>query len=121
MRSSALAPVFVVFLATHAFAQSPPPPQNPQNPPAAAGEAGKKPTRNFPSALAHNLWDDVKHLPRQNSVYWLAGGGAAALAIHPLDDDINRHFAGSGAADAFWMYSAASSRSASVSFGRSWV
>ena len=67
MRSSALAPVFVVFLATHAFAQSPPPPQNPQNPPAAAGEAGKKPTRNFPSALAHNLWDDVKHLPRQNS------------------------------------------------------
>jgi hypothetical protein len=42
----------------------------------------------------HNLGDDIKHLPRQNSVYWLAGGGAAALAVHPFDDNINRHFAG---------------------------
>lgn len=103
MRSSALAPVFLLFLSAQVFAQNPPPPpQDPQKPPAAAGEEGKKPTRNFSSALVHNLWDDVKHLPRQNSVYWLAGGGAAALAIHPLDDDINRHFAGSGATDAFW-------------------
>jgi len=103
MRSSALATVFVLFLSSSAFAQNPPPPpQDPQKPPAATGEQGEKPTRNFPSALVHNLWDDVKHLPRQNSVYWLAGGGAAALAIHPLDDNINRHFAGSGAADAFW-------------------
>ena len=103
MRSSTLAPVFILFLSTQVLAQNPPPPpQDPQKPPAAAGEEGKKPTRNFPSSLVHNLWDDVKHLPRQNSVYWLAGGGAAALAIHPLDDNINRHFAGSGATDAFW-------------------
>ena len=27
-----------------------------------------------------------KHLPRWNSFYWLAGAGAAALAIHPADD-----------------------------------
>jgi len=103
MRSSALAPILALFLSTQLFAQNPPPPpQDPQKPPAAAGEEGKKPTRKFPSALAHNLWDDAKHLPRQNSVYWLAGGGAAALAVHPLDDNINRHFAGSGATDAFW-------------------
>src|SRR5205085_4180296 len=51
-----------------------------QKPPAAVGEqeAGK-PTRGFFGALFHNLGDDVKHLPRMNSVYWLAGGAAAAL------------------------------------------
>ena len=102
MRSSALIVVFAL-LPSGVFAQNPPPPPpDPQNPPAAVGEQGEKPTRNFFSALVHNLGDDVKHLPRQNSVYWLAGGGAAALAIHPLDDNINAHFAGTGAADAFW-------------------
>ena len=30
-----------------------------------------KPTRNFPSALVHNLGDDFKHMPRRNSCYWL--------------------------------------------------
>src|SRR5262245_41832803 len=102
MRSSALV-VLVALIPTGVFAQNPPPPPpDPQKPPAATGEEGKKPTRNFASALVHNLGDDIKHLPRQNSVYWLAGGGAAALAIHPLDDNINAHFAGSGATDAFW-------------------
>jgi membrane-associated phospholipid phosphatase len=102
MRSSALALVFTL-LSTGAFAQNPPaPPADPQKPPAAVGEEGKKPTRNFASALVHNLGDDVKHLPRLNSVYWLAGGGALALAVHPADDNINRHFAGSGSADKFW-------------------
>ena len=102
MRSSALIAVFAL-LPTGAFAQNPPPPPpDPQKPPAAVGEEGKKPTRNFASALVHNLGDDVKHLPRWNTVYWLAGGGAAALAIHPEDDEINRHFAGSGSTDKFW-------------------
>ena len=102
MRKTAFAVLFT-FLSTGALAQNPPPPPtDPQKPPAAVGEQNKKPTRNFFSALVHNLGDDVKHMPRQNSVYWLAGGGAAALAIHPLDDNINAHFAGSGTADAFW-------------------
>jgi membrane-associated phospholipid phosphatase len=102
MRSSALIVVFAL-LPAGAFAQNPPPPPpDPQKPPAAVGEEGKKPTRNFASALVHNLGDDIKHLPRQNSIYWLAGGSAAALAIHPLDDNVNGHFAGSGATDAFW-------------------
>ena len=60
-----------------------------QGPPAAVGEDTAKPTRGFLSALAHNLGDDLKHMPRWNTVYWLAGGGAAALAIHPKDPDIN--------------------------------
>lgn len=102
MRLSALIVVFAL-LPTGAFAQNPPPPPpDPQKPPAATGEEGKKPTRNFASALVHNLGDDIKHLPRWNTVYWLAGGGAAALAIHPFDDNINEHFAGSGGTDAFW-------------------
>lgn len=55
----------------------------------------QKPTRGFMEALGHNLVDDVKHLPRRNSVYWLVGGGIAALAVHPLDDDLNRRLLGS--------------------------
>jgi membrane-associated phospholipid phosphatase len=102
MRHTALLLVLAL-LPSGVFAQNPPPPpKDPQKPPAAIGEEPKKPTRNFFSALVHNLGDDVKHMPRQNSIYWLAGGGAAALAIHPLDDNINGHFAGSGTADAFW-------------------
>jgi len=60
-----------------------------QQPPAAVGEEGNKPTRGFLSALAHNLGDDIKHMPRRNSLYWLAGGGALALAVHSEDADIN--------------------------------
>ena len=71
-----------------------------QKPPAAIGEQGEKETRNFFSALVHNLGDDLKHMPRRNSYYWLAAGGVGALAIHPADDDINAHLEGSS--DAFW-------------------
>src|SRR6266699_1759856 len=56
-----------------------------QQPVAAVGEAATKPTRGFFSALGHNLADDVKHIPRRNSVYWMAGGVAAAYAVHPID------------------------------------
>src|SRR5204862_3296254 len=52
-------------------------------------------SRSFLSALGHNLLDDVKHLPRRNSVYWAAGGGALAWAVHPADARLNRHFRGS--------------------------
>jgi len=71
-------------------------------PPAAVGEASAKPTRGFFAALGHNLVDDVKHIPRRNSAYWLAGGTALALAVHPQDGEINRHFLGSDTADAFF-------------------
>jgi membrane-associated phospholipid phosphatase len=64
-----------------------------QNPPAAAGE-GAKPTRGFFSSLGHNLGDDVKHIPRRNSVYWLAGGIGLAYAVHPIDKSFNQHLIG---------------------------
>jgi membrane-associated phospholipid phosphatase len=56
-----------------------------------------KRTRGFFSALYHNVVDDVKHLPRRNSIYFLAGGGALALAVHPIDHSFNAHLEGSGA------------------------
>jgi len=83
--------------------QKPPDPTDPgQKPPAAVGEKGTKPTRSFFPALIHNLGDDVKHLPRKNSAYFLVGGGALALAIHPEDNKINRRLEGSGNAERFF-------------------
>jgi membrane-associated phospholipid phosphatase len=70
-----------------------------QKPPAAVGEAGVKPTRGFVSALGHNLVDDLKHIPRRNSAYWLAGGTALAFAVHGEDGKINRRLAGNSTAD----------------------
>jgi len=61
----------------------------------------EKPTRGFISALGHNLVDDIKHLPRRNSVFWLMGGGAAAIAVHPIDDDVNRRLLGSDLSNSF--------------------
>ena len=74
-----------------------PPPQV-----ASTGEEGKKPTLRFFPALGHGLVDDLKHLPRWNTVYWFAGGGALALAVHPKDPSINRRLAGSAAVNRFW-------------------
>ena len=69
--------------------QPPTPDPDDQTPTLAAKESPAKPTRGFFSALFHNLGDDVKHMPRMNSVYWLAGGAALAAAVHPADDSIN--------------------------------
>jgi membrane-associated phospholipid phosphatase len=68
---------------------------------AVAGDKDVQPTEGFLHALTHNLGDDVRHIPRKNSVYWLALGGGLALAVHPIDDDLNPHFVGSGS-DSLW-------------------
>jgi membrane-associated phospholipid phosphatase len=95
--------VMTVFIPTVALAQEPPSSPSPdvrdktttqeqkseQKPPAAVGEEAAKPTRSFFPALLQNLGDDLKHMPRMNSLYWLAGGGALAAAVHPADDRIN--------------------------------
>jgi membrane-associated phospholipid phosphatase len=57
----------------------------------------EKPTRSFVSAISHNLLDDLKHMPRRNSAYWLVGGTAAALAVHPFDQTLNHRLIGSNA------------------------
>ena len=58
--------------------------------------------RGFLSSLVHQLGADLKHIPRKNSLYWLAGGSALALAIHPADEEINAHLVGSDFADGFF-------------------
>jgi len=80
------------------------PAQKQQTPPGdtgqkvAAGEEPAKPTRSFFPALAHNLLDDVKHIPRRNSLYWLAAGTGLSLAVHPLDDTLNNRLSTSDTA-----------------------
>ena len=73
-----------------------------KQPTLAARESPAKPTRGFFSALFHNLGDDVKHMPRMNSVYWLAGGAALAAAVHPADRNINAHLVNSST-DNLWI------------------
>ena len=79
-----------------------PSPQDPQHP-VATGEEQSKPTRGFVGALVHNLVDDTKHIPRRNSAYFLAAGTALALAVHPEDNQINRHLVGSNVADKLFI------------------
>ena len=76
--------------------------QEPQPQQVAAAESPAKPTRGFFKSLFHNLGDDVKHIPRWNSLKWLAAGSAMTAAIHPADDYINEHLAGSGFAESFF-------------------
>jgi membrane-associated phospholipid phosphatase len=39
-------------------------------------------------ALFKNLVSDVKHLPSKENMYLALGGGVLALAVHPLDDNV---------------------------------
>jgi hypothetical protein len=77
--------------------QTPPPPNGPDAVPAGVGK--DEPERGFFKALLVNLGDDVKHIPRKNSLYWLAAGSGLALAVHPEDDEINNRLVGSSLAD----------------------
>jgi len=81
-----------------AGAQEGSPPPTPSEPESAATHA-----RSFLSTLVHNLADDLKHLPRLNSLYWAAGGGAGAVAVHPYDKRLNRHLRGSDGWDHFFI------------------
>ena len=102
--------VLLVWLSVVPFASAQTPDPAPAPAPPAGQEPGQEPVqvaeaspqRSFVSSLVHQLGSDLKHLPRRNSVYWLAGGTAAALAIHPADDDINARLVGSDFADAFF-------------------
>src|SRR5262245_28343139 len=82
--------------------QSQPQQLDEQNQPTAVAEEGPKPRRPFFSALGHNLVDDLKHIPRRNSLHWGAGGTALALAVHPEDKKINGRLLGNKTADTFF-------------------
>jgi len=78
--------------------------QTPATPPPGSGqkvsegEEAAKPTRRFLPALIHDLGDDIKHIPRRNTLYWLAWGTGVSLAIHPADDYLNNHLSTSDTA-----------------------
>ena len=51
------------------------------------------------SALWRNSADDFKEFPRRKSTWtFIAVGALAALAVHPVDHDVNRHLLGNPAA-----------------------
>src|SRR5258706_3994260 len=68
----------------------------------AAAEEQTKPSRGFFSTLFHNLGDDVRHIPRKNTLYWLGAGAAGALIVHPADDNINNRLSDSDSAKTFF-------------------
>jgi membrane-associated phospholipid phosphatase len=43
-------------------------------------------------ALALDFFDDIKHLPASENLYWAAAGGAGALAVHPADKQVTPYF-----------------------------
>ena len=65
-----------------------PPDQTPESA-APALPVDTKPTRGFASAFGHNVLDDVKHIPRRNTLYWLGTGIGLAFAVHPADNTLN--------------------------------
>lgn len=44
--------------------------------------------------LISDVGSDFKHLPSVDTAEWLAGGGAAALLVHPYDDNVNNRLVG---------------------------
>ena len=53
-------------------------------------------------ALAKDLVSDVKHLPSKENLFWAGLGGGLALAVHPVDDNLNRSLTTSDFADNFF-------------------
>jgi membrane-associated phospholipid phosphatase len=53
-------------------------------------------------ALMKDLVDDVKHLPSKENLIWAGVGGGLALAVHPVDDNLNRSLTTSDFADKFF-------------------
>jgi membrane-associated phospholipid phosphatase len=45
----------------------------------------------FATSFLHDVLGDYKHYFSKETAIWLGGGGLAALAVHPADDDIARH------------------------------
>src|SRR5436190_19596327 len=80
----------ILAIPSRTFAQQPPPPTGT---PAVQAGAGKEEAGFFKS-LVVNLGDDVKHMPRMNSLYWLACRSGLASAVQPADANLNQPLSG---------------------------
>src|SRR5207247_4250579 len=50
-------------------------------------------------AMLKGLVIDLKYLPSRENLFWAGVGGGLALAVHPLDDDVNRKLVGNSTAE----------------------
>src|SRR5438105_1296754 len=66
--------------------------QQPAGPPPTPRHTGVK-------ALVKSLVSDVKHLPSKENLFWVVVGSGLALAVHPLDDNVNHGLVGNDTAD----------------------
>src|SRR4030095_3783548 len=66
--------------------------QQPAGPPPTPRHTGIK-------ALVKGLIIDFKYLPSRENLMWAGVGGGLALAVHPVDDDLNRALVGNETAD----------------------
>ena len=69
--------------------------QQPEGPPPTPRHTGIR-------AMVKALGTDVKHLPSRENVFWVAVGSGLALAVHPVDDNVNRALVGNDTADKFF-------------------
>jgi len=53
-------------------------------------------------AMVKGLFVDFKYLPSKENAMWAGVGGSLALALHPLDDNVNSALVGNSAAEAFF-------------------
>jgi len=65
--------------------------QQPTGPPPTPRHTGIK-------AMVKGLVTDVEHLPSRENLLWAGVGGGLALAVHPLDDDVNHKLVGNNTA-----------------------
>jgi PAP2 superfamily protein len=99
---SLLVTLLVVPAAAAQDPPKPPPPTQNEGQQAGKPEEAAKPTRRFFPALFHNLGNDIRHIPRKNTLYWLGGGSALALAVHQRDEKINNSLSNSDGAKTFF-------------------
>src|SRR5262249_22688082 len=69
--------------------------QQPAGPPPTPRHTGIK-------ALVTGIFTDLKYLPSKENLIWAGTGGGLALAVHPLDDDVNEALVGNAAAENFF-------------------
>jgi hypothetical protein len=55
-------------------------------------------------AMVKDLGSDFTHLPSKENLFWAAGGGGAALAVHPADESVNQTMVNSDFAHDFFKF-----------------
>ena len=83
----------IVFAPRVDFGQSIP---QPAGPPPTPRHTGIK-------ALLKGIVVDLKHLPSKENLVWAGVGGGLALAVHPIDDNVNHKLVNNHAAENFFQ------------------